>query len=383
MWSAKWSALAGSASAKVIGSESVYFNPAGLPKGPDREISVSISPALSQYRGSFDQAGKVQNIGVLNLSPTAGITAKLKMNDKWALGAGIYSAANLKSSYKEITYGSNVNTPNPEAFLQATELGISTGYQLSDVWSFGLTWRITYIDAQFKMITPASNTVFEFTELDNMQTTDAESFRFGAQFTPNERLNIGVSYRSSLAFKVKGDYKVSTYGPTGFIAETYTPGSVEMSNQLPEQVSLDFNYRFNETWELFTGLTTTAYSKNEEFLLQPQPPLTNFTQNWNNQKVWRFALEYNGVKDYIFRGGYIQSSAVTSEASASAIYSPAAPMHTFTFGAGRNYMGSTFDLTAEYSHSLANNSKAYYGSDIISNNEVTFAALHVSAKFPF
>ena len=376
LWSAKWSALGGSSSAAVSGSESVIFNPAGLVNGEGQDISLHVSPTMSQFKGPITQ-DNVTIDGEETTTYPVGLLYSYKLNDKWSFGAGYYVAAGTQAKYDDVNFG-GAYKPDFLSDIKILELGLSAGYKLNDNWNLGLTYRYSQVEAEYKFAAGSSAV-----ELKDLEATDAAGFRLGAQYkADSEDWGLGFSYRSEVAFDAEGT-------ATSIVIADGTRnslGDTTLSNALPAQYNLDAFYTLNDSWKLYGGLTFTEYSVNKQIDLKGTiaGSVPKITQNWDDQWNYRLATSYHGIENWELRGGYVLTSQVTDSKAASPTFASPGEGHTFVLGAGTHCMDEKlhYDVAVEYSMASGDGETAPPTSR---KGEFSSAGttVHLSAKYLF
>ena len=346
LWSAKWSALGGSSSAAVSGSESVIFNPAGLVNGEGQDISLHVSPTMSQFKGPITQ-DNVTIDGEETTTYPVGLLYSYKLNDKWSFGAGYYVAAGTQAKYDDVNFG-GAYKPDFLSDIKILELGLSAGYKLNDNWNLGLTYRYSQVEAEYKFAAGSSAV-----ELKDLEATDAAGTATS--------IVIADGTRNSL-------------------------GDTTLSNALPAQYNLDAFYTLNDSWKLYGGLTFTEYSVNKQIDLKGTiaGSVPKITQNWDDQWNYRLATSYHGIENWELRGGYVLTSQVTDSKAASPTFASPGEGHTFVLGAGTHCMDEKlhYDVAVEYSMASGDGETAPPTSR---KGEFSSAGttVHLSAKYLF
>lgn len=373
MWSGRYAGQAGAAAANVEGSESLYFNPAGLVRGSKfLEVTANLSPTISQYEAPITTSNKSVKAEE-GMSPIFGLTAKYTLNEKISLGAGFYVAGGTHVLYKNV----NVGTPADfESNIQATEASLGLGYKVSDQLRLGLAWRLTMVNATFNYGAPSPPVAVTNKGLEGFQFT---GFRLGAQYSAHPDLELGMSYRSGVEFEVKGRTNISL-GPAS--------GDVSVESSLPQQLTLGAAYKVNSDWSAFGEYVWTNYSAIQEFefdrvgagALQD----TAIAANWNDQHNIRLAGEYRGLGLPI-RAGYVFTTSAVPTRYAQATFSTPGLAHTLTAGSGFSLLQNKLILNGslEYSFSSAkvtNNINTTGGNGDYSS---TAMAAHLGATYSF
>ncbi len=387
-WSAKWSALAGSASASVEGAEAVFFNPAGLVHGSGQEVSINLSPSFSTFNGPIVpntiNPNPPQEKGTQVVSPDFGIMGKYKLNNKISIGGGVYTVGGARAEYKNIDFSPSYGmTPDQTIDIKILELSLGVGYQVNDVLSVGLGWRSTFVTADVNLWSVDGSNNLVALHLKELSSEDYEGFKLGVQYLPKKDWGVGLSFRSKVDFKVKGNFasEVCTLGcvPLGVVAGS--SGALLAENSFPEKWSIDYFKKINPHWQTFLGLSSAKYSDNKSFKLTPGVSgVSSIPQSWKDKITYKCAVEYSGIEEWIFRGGYASASPVTASHLASASFAPPGRSYYFAFGAGKSFNQYTLEATIEYGFASEQNKTAYYGStgDFDTN---TFA-IHTSVKVP-
>lgn len=393
LWSAKWSALGGSSSAAVSGSESVIFNPAGLVNGEGQDISLHVSPTMSQFKGPIATSNQEID-GEETTTYPVGLLYSYKLNDKWSFGAGYYVAAGTQAKYDNVDFsGLNAGFTNKPDFLsdiKIFELGLSAGYKVNDNLNLGLTYRYSQVEANYKFAAVSgsglSTTVTEF-DLADLKATDAASFRLGAQYmSDNKDWGVGFTYRSAVDFEAEGSTTI-TSDPVTTNPTTTKVADTTLKNSLPAQYNLDGMYMLNDNWSLYGGLTFTEYSVNEKIELEggivTAASISKIDQKWDDQMNYRLATSYHGIENWELRGGYVLTSQVTNSDYASPTFASPGEGHTFVLGAGTHCMNEKlfYDFAVEYS--MASGDGTINSNNVEGEFSSAGTTVHLSAKYLF
>ena len=149
MWSGKWSALAGAATSAVTGADALFFNPAGLGQGAEQEFSANFSPTFSQLKGPNIVGSDAQQTGERLMSPAFGVLYKHALNQKFALGVGVYASGGSKSEYKDVEFSAD-NKVDVKSELELMELSLGGSWQLNKNIALGAAWRALQARAEMK-----------------------------------------------------------------------------------------------------------------------------------------------------------------------------------------------------------------------------------------
>lgn len=386
LWSAKWSALGGSSSAAVSGSESVLFNPAGLVNGEGQELSFHISPTFSQFKSPTPiTTSDVEIDGEKTTTTPLGLLYSYKLNDQWSFGAGYYVAAGTQASFEDVDFFGTLD-PDFLSDIKIMEVGLSAGYKVNDNWNLGLTYRYSTVEANYSFaqaITTPANGVAAY-ELKDLKATDAAGFKLGAQYLADSKnWGAGFTYRSEVKFEAEG----STTRKLQFVATptnitTSTLADSTIKNALPTQYNLDGFYNLNDNWKLYGGLTFTEYSVNEKIEITGGL-VANIDQKWKDQMNYRIATSFHGIENWELRGAYVLTSQVTPSDYASPTFASPSEGHTFVLGAGSHCMNEKFHYDFAVEQSMASGDGTIKSSGTKGKFSSAGTTVHLSAKYLF
>ncbi len=380
-WSGHWMGVAGAAGAAVSGSESLFFNPAGL-AGKQSDVTLNISPTFSQFRAPIGQPTGTEVYGSVQFSPPYGALASYKVNDKLGIGVGSYISGGSRAKYDDVsTIANGVNGPANQALndfetdLTLNEVSLGAGYEIMPGLRFGASYRISMVSA--KLTKPASlaglpgglaalnNTVFGQARFENMKQTKWDGFRAALQYG-GTGWGVGASFRSKVSFDLSGDVTLQTTavapGNPGLnIAEGTKTGTGSLSSELPEQLAVSGWFDATPTLRTYLEYSLTHYASVKSIGTSgtfdaANNPSTLFggaagstvasgvtsslnaglTTAWRNQHVARIGFEYNGMSMPI-RFGYALTSQVTPNQNATPTFSSPGTGNDILVGTGYSF----------------------------------------------
>lgn len=395
MWSGEWTGVAGAATGAVEGGDSLFFNPAGLVHGEDKELSFNFSPLFTHVQGA--QTENDESIdSEKEMRPVFGFTSKMKINEDFAVGAGLYVSGGSGAGFDNVKYtGFEAYKPNVMSKVQIVELGLGGAYKIDKNFSVGATYRITM--AQADLASAAKNdagTALLGLELTDLTGYDYSTFRLGAQYRSDDKSwGLGVNYRSELFIDAEGDAK-GKISLGGAAPLDMTGSKATAETYLPQQINIGGFYKYTPKSTIFLEYGWTEYSKNKEIKLGGDLSLpaaaggTNVlegntvVQNWHNMNIIRIG-NATEIGSGILRVGYAYTSQVTNSDAAAITYSAPGAGHTFAFGGGRKYLGDRLlvDGALEYSYSEGRGTKEDV--DVSGDYESSGVAAHLSAKYLF
>lgn len=385
MWSGKWAALGGSASAAVDGSDAIFFNPAGLVDGNDREITVSLSPTISKVNAPILTSGE-QESGEQIVSPIFAVTYKQKVNEKVAFGASMAAAGGAKAKFEGVDFATVTHDVTQMTSIENLEISLGAGFQVSETWSFGAAWRATLIAAEIQAVAPNATPGLTQLNFSDLTASNLSGLRLGAKFKPSAEWGMGLTYRSEVSFEADGKFQALNY-PTATPDTPVDPPIVSttdvkgVESTFPSSFSLDYFRHLNERWTIYWGYTKASYSVNEAVNLGDNGLQPELEQHWNDAEIVRFAGEYKSLKDWVLRGSYIYTSQVVPEDYAFSTFPTPGAGHSIVIGGGKTLLDKyVFDIAFEYGWAEAKD--ITNSSTINGDYDTSIYSLHASVSIP-
>jgi len=367
MWSGKYAGAAGAGAAGgVSGSQSLYFNPAGLASAGD--VSLNYSPTWINVDGSLVTATRVDQSrpGVL---PFGGGFVSYG-SGPWGFGMGAYLAGGEKAIYPNVDLTPISNsfttyTPTLETDLVIVEYSIGGAYEVMPGLKFGAAWRISKATGTLSSILETTtNTAFSHIVIRDAKDTRYNGFRLGAMYEDpaNFRWGVGASYRSKVTFDAPGTGTGETIvipAPVNSVT-AQNVADTRIGVSLPAAYSVGGHYAVNDSFKLLAGIDYVKYSVDDQvYIIGTANGVTipNIALNWSDEWNWRLGVEYSGIHALKLRAGYVRTSQVTNTTNAKATLAPPAGGNTFTIGAGYSVMANLdIDGAFEYAHASGDGS---------------------------
>jgi long-chain fatty acid transport protein len=394
MWGGRSAGLAGIASPWVSGSQSLYFNPAGLvrdQKGQD--VSLAISPTMAKFSAPINNNNDTSTAETTTVTPF-GLLYGNTFDDKFAVGAGYFISAGANANYQNVDMGTFGDDYEVKTDLMVSEFSVGAAYKVNDKLKLGGAVRIVSAKANFSFITRPNAVEIVNAKLTDLQDKMAPGFRLGAQYKVDDATTVGFNYRSQLNLQATGRIggKVN-----GVVDADIADAPATASTVFPQQVTLGADHAFSDVWRGFFEYAWTQYSAVD--ILRVTTTTTagainivdpEVTQNWKDQHNVRLAAEYTGCHMPI-RFGYGWTSQVTDKDFARASFTPPGQGHTLTLGSGIT-VGSTekpinLDWAYEYTRVVGDGNGAAAGAttgDVRTGEyKVEEHALHLAAAYNF
>lgn len=198
LYTARHIGMGGTAVGYVRDPSALFHNPAGLAHTQGLTLMGNFSPLFANVQGSpTDQQRGIDS--ELVFAPNFLLGASYRINDWLVAGLGIFPVASAGATYEYETFGVLLEDKTRLFFLEVTP-GVAVS--LPENVRLGLSYRVTYVSLERRQGPKAGGNQgldFELTGINWF------SFRAGAQWTPVEGLELGVSYRHRTRTKVDAD----------------------------------------------------------------------------------------------------------------------------------------------------------------------------------
>lgn len=395
MFGGKTSGIAGIGTPQMQGGEALYFNPAGLATDKEgKDFTLNVSPTMPKFKAPISAANSGETSAGKTLLPGALFYGQ-SLNDKLGIGAGYYVSGGTDVKYENVTFaGVNNGTGEADTKLNLTEFALGAGYKVNENLKVGLSYRISMVDANFKLLQRTSASSFLQTNVDDLKATNFMGFKLGAQYKLSDSTNLGFTYRSNVPFKAKGKVggklQHNTLG-----ALPVTSGDMDVQSTFPDAYTLGVQHRLSDTWTLFGEYVYTAYGRIKNIQLEGtiavEPTGTTginqtnkaIQMNWKDQTNIRLAAENTSFGAPI-RFGYIWTSRVTEARYARHTFPPPGEGHTVTLGSGMNF-NESFSLNGGIEYTKIAGSSQANAADGINDGDftITETAVHLGATYSF
>ena len=298
-------AYAGSA-AVAENASTILFNPAGMTQLQAREVSVGVSAISTSFKfsndgassvGSFATAGNGGDGGGWGFVPNGYVSWALSKD--LYLGLGVGAPFGLKVEYDKSWIGAAQSTSFD---IKTYNLNPSIAYRVNDTVSvgFGLNWQ--RIEAEYLRqagTTAGTSLVQVKMKLDD----DSWGWNAGLLFKLSPATKIGVSYRSEVKYKTKGNVALSSDGSAlgnATLAGLVGAGrasDVKAKIDVPDTVVLSGTHQLNDRWELLGDVSWTGWSSIPKVDIFRTSGVLNGqiaqTLDTRFRDTWRFAVGAN------------------------------------------------------------------------------------------
>lgn len=220
-----------------------------------------------------------------------------KLNEDWAIGAGIYCNYGLGVKNDE-TWPGRYNSL--ETSVMAFNLNPNIAYRVNDKLSVAVGFDAVFFDILLVRQIPVVELPLRL---------EADTIGFGGNFAisykPTESLGIGLVYRTEVREDFDGDF--TGEGKLG----GRKVADVTEAMTFPQSISLGVNYTGIERWNFGFIATWTDWRSYDNITFLFDPPLlgkvvdAGTDKDWND--VWRLGLgvEYQVTDSTAFQVGYV------------------------------------------------------------------------------
>lgn len=307
----------------TLGPSAVFFNPGSLGfLEPKFSLSAGLSPIFSSVAFLKESPSMYEAQTDNPMGTPFSFYAAGKLNDKLSLGLGVYTPFGSSTVWDDDWAGrfliQNIS-------LMAIYVQPTVSYKLSDKLGVGVGFVYAYGNVALEKAVPVIGQDGQEGKASLEGSTNAMGFNAGVSFRPTDKLELGLTYRSSVIMEVSGGdatfdvpASLSTNFPeqNTFDAELPLPGSVNLgaSYKVGEklQVGFDFHYVF---WSLYDSLNID-FGENTSSLDDSKNPRL-LKDNWIVRVGGQYLLN---DKLTLRAGGYYDSPAVEDD-----YYSPETP----------------------------------------------------------
>ncbi|MBP7524936.1 MAG: outer membrane protein transport protein [Propionivibrio sp.] len=250
------------AAANPENASTVYFNPAGMTQLQDREVSggvAAIGPSFKfsdkgssvggAYPGGLAGTGEGGDAGGWAAVPNGYLS--------WALtkdlyvGIGVGAPFGLKTEYDNPWVGAAQATMFE---VKTYNINPSIAFRVNDQVSlgFGINWQ--RVEATYERQVGTSSATVVASPLKLTLDDDTWGWNVGALFTLSPSTKVGVSYRSAMEYKTKGEIEVT--GPL----DPFASSDAEADIELPDTFSLAVTQQLSDKWQMLGDVTWTGWS---------------------------------------------------------------------------------------------------------------------------
>ncbi len=297
------------AGAGIVGDDysAIAYNPAGMMAVKRSGVQTGITVVNLRSDMESLSGSTVGRKAEMDLyAPLPHFFGQYNVNDRLALGFGIYTPFGLKTKYKSNWFASDDGVLSE---LRIVDFAPAVAYKVTDKWSVGATFIARYI---YGHMTNSLNPVLGGGEskfrLDGWTVSGVLGTMY--EFTPDTR--VGLSWRLRSTQQVKGDHKVTgNLFPYMNLNETATGWA---SPALPETFTLSAYHKYKQFGFSGTARWTHWSQSFPKFSMisdstlfnNPLVPLNGEKRSeYNYDNTWTLTggVDYYHNKNWTFRAG--------------------------------------------------------------------------------
>ena len=207
------------------------------------------------------------------------------INDKFSVGASLYSNFGTKTEFKK---GYKADLFGGLTDVKSVNLGLSAAYRINQHFSIGGGLDIIYGSGKLQRGNAQALNI----DADGI----ALGYNLGTIYEYNQNNRFGLSYRYSPTIKAKGDIHYKGQNLSNEKLEIPLPSMVEFSgfNKLNDKFAVHYSVQWIE-WSAFDQLSTTG---------------GNFSKNYQWQNSWHYSVggTYYLNNDWTLRAGYMHDT---------------------------------------------------------------------------
>ncbi|GHA47820.1 outer membrane protein transport protein [Photobacterium aphoticum] len=229
------------------------------------------------------------------------------INEKWTVGAGVYSNFGTKTEFDD-NYAANEYGGLTD--VKSVNFALSTAYRINEQWSIGGGLDVIYGAGKLQRFVPEGRTPLnpnkDITLLDVDADGIALGWNVGTVYELNEDNRFGLSYRYSPELEAKGDM-------TYIKAQSGNPNISDdkLKMPLPDMAEFSGYHRLNQLFAVHYSVQWIRWSEFDKLETTGGDVLNNY--NW--QDGWHYALggTYYLNNDWTLRAGYMYDTSAQDQ----------------------------------------------------------------------
>jgi long-chain fatty acid transport protein len=324
-------AQCGSVIAHTQGAASNYYNPALLPELEGTRIESGTIPLWVSADFTSDATGRKTSMERNTFYPfTLFITHKI--NERFSAGLGVNSTFGLGTEWPDDWEGRYIAT---ESDLETLNINPNLAWKVSDNVILAAGFNILFGDTVCEqkidplLLDPA------LPDGNSKMTGDGEGYGYnlGLLYKVSDDVAFGISYRSGITLKLKGDVKWTQPG-AGILLDT----GATVDLDLPAQCFAGVSYRPSKNmiveiggkWEGWSSYKNVTIKTDQVILLWGNNE-NKITKNWKDVYGFNMGIRYNIDPTLSIAAGYLhEGNPVPSETFEPSV--PVSDRDDFSFG---------------------------------------------------
>lgn len=290
------------AAAVAEDASTIFFNPAGMTRLPDRQVVVAghlIKPQ-AEFSGTVSPAvggGQGGDAGGWALVPNGYFAFRLTPDVH--LGVGLNSPFGLKTEYDPDWIG---RYQAIKSELKTININPSIAYKVSDTLSLGAGLNIQWIEATLTNRIPILGQPLVTIKGDDY----GWGYNLGALWQVTPATRVGLSYRSEVDYTLEGTSSTTApvVGPLN--------GPVTADVTLPDSASLSLFHKLSPRWDLLADVSWTGWSDFDDLPIRGTIDKTTI-ENWDDNLRYSLGATWHMSEKWSLRGGVAYDEAPVSD----------------------------------------------------------------------
>jgi long-chain fatty acid transport protein len=340
------------AAAVAEDASTVWWNPAGMSRlGSGKHLLLGghvIIPS-TKFTNNGSTPALLSNPTRVGDGGDAGSTAfvpniffAMDLNPTWSFGVGVNVPFGLMTEYDSDWIG---RFQGIKSEVKTININPSASYKLSDRASlgFGVSWQHGEIDllSAVNYSAAAGGALGVGVEGQNATSLDGDAwgFNIGALFDVTPATRMGIHYRSSLDYSMKGSTTFSSVPAALAASPLLSNGDVKLDLETPASASLSVAHKVNDRLELLGDVTWTEWSKIQRLPLVRTSGagsgLTLDTLTFNFEDTWRasFGVNYKYSGPWTLKAGVAYDQSPVPNAQSRTVRLPDNDRYWLSLGA--------------------------------------------------
>lgn len=298
------SAMGNAFAGATAGAEDIsysYFNAAGLTKHKGTQFAVGgtyIAPRSKAKEAKADYSpwggsdSEYLNDNIVHAAVAPQMYFSHQLNDDWTLGASLNIPFGMITKYDDDWAGRYHGTLSKVTTVTFTPMA---AYKATDKLSLGAGVAVQYIKARLR------NSAISPVAYDDKTVLEGDAIDLGYQLSAlydfSDSTRAGVSYRSDVKHKLKGDIE--------FSQATMLNQDINARLTTPDTLSFGLYHDINDQWSVMAEYQRTFWSTFDELRIigERNGQLSLTEENWNDTNFYAIGLSYKYDDRWKFRVG--------------------------------------------------------------------------------
>jgi long-chain fatty acid transport protein len=329
--------------AEASDASAIFYNPAGLNQLKSTQV----------YQGTFGNypdrefsGGGLSSETNHRLYHSASFFIAGPVHDRVAVGLGYFSPFGLGTVWPPTWAGRYITTfSSLKTYNLNPAISVKVLKNLSLAAGFNVMWSSVELKRKVRVL----GGVFPDAEARLAGDGSGYGYNLGALYEPVSGVKLGVSYRSNIFIKYRGDLNLIFQRPLNVLSQS-AGGSAGLN--FPASVTMGVNYSRLKPWTFEFDATWTGWSSYDEFRAKLHSAVGGNTRvvipkNWNDVWAFRFGTSYEVKEGMKIRAGYIfDLTPVPDETFDPQV--PDANRHIFTVGSELKVWRFTLGIAYNY-----------------------------------